>query len=185
MKFRIFPAIGLLIWLASSCVSEEKGKKMDKLPYFNLSGYLDVEMAKLDGDLVTKTSRVNGKEKTVDTTYTLDQWKAEFAAFYLADINSPSLALSYSTETNFDYLTHKLLPEAKGKVKEIKIMYVNNYPSSITFRMTDKNLFFSSATHGEFHMNLASNKLDHYSIETTQKVWFLKPTNIKVAGIVR
>lgn len=185
MKFRIVSAISILIWIASSCVSGEEGRKMEKLPYFNLSGFLDVELAKLDGDQVIKTSRVNGKEKTVDTTYTLAQWKAEFAAFYLADINSPSLALAYSTDTNFDYLTHKLLPEAKGKVKEIKIKYVNNYPSTITFRMADKNLFFSSATHGEFHMNLATNKLDHYSIETTQKVWFLKPTNIKVAGIVK
>jgi hypothetical protein len=185
MKFRIVSAISLLIWIASSCVSGEEGRKMEKLPYFNLSGFLDVELAKLDGDQVIKTSRVNGKEITVDTTYTLAQWKAEFAAFYLADINSPSLALAYSTDTNFDYLTHKLLPEAKGKVKEIKIKYVNNYPSTITFRMADNNLFFSSATHGEFHMNLATNKLDHYSIETTQKVWFLKPTNIKVAGIVK
>lgn len=185
MKFKIYLVSGLLIWLASSCVSEEKGKTMEALPYFNLSGFLDVEMAKLDGNLVTKTSRVNGIEKTVDTTFTLAQWKAEFAAFYLADINTPALALSYSTVTNFDYLIHKLLPDAKGKVKEIKIKYVNDYPSSITFRQSEKNLFFSSATHGELHMNLATNKLDHYSIETTQKVWFLKPTNLKVAGIVK
>lgn len=182
---RKYLSLGIIILILFSCVSGEEGKSMEKLPYFNLIGFIDVEIPKIDGATVIKTSRLNGEEKTVELVYTSEDWKEEFLAFYRADINSPSLARAYSTDTQFEYLIHKLLPDEKGKVQEIKIKYVSNYPSSITFHSREENLFFSTATHGEFHMNLATNRLDHYSIETTQKVWFLKPTNIKVSGIVK
>lgn len=184
MKFKNYLIFGLLIWAAFSCVSGEEGKKMEKLPYFNLKGFLDLELAKLDGAEVAKISQINGVEILVEKKYSLKDWKEEFDAFYSADINSPSLAFSYSTETETEYLIHRLLPEEKGKVKEIKIKYLKEYPSSISFKMSDENLFFSSSTSGEFHMNLATNKLDQYSVETTQKVWFLKPTTIKISGAV-
>ena len=158
---------------------------MEELPYFNLGGFLDLEITKIDGASIIKTSRINGEEKTVELVYSVQDWKEEFAAFYEADINTPSLALSYSTDAKFEYLIHELLPEATGKVKQIKVSYYKNYPSSISFKMSEKNLFFASTTLGEFHLNQNTNKLDHYSLETTQKVWFLKPTNIKVSGLVK
>lgn len=185
MKYRNYLILSALVLAVSACASGGESEKMEKLPYFNLSGLLDVEIEKIDGATVTKTSRINGEEKTVELVYTVDDWKEEFLAFYRADINSPSLARAYSTVTRYEYLIHELLPNEKGKVKEIKIKYARDYPSSITFHTSEENLFFSTSTYGEFHMNLATNKLDHYSIETTQKVWFLKPTNIKVSGIVR
>lgn len=184
MKFKKYLIFGLLIWAAFSCVSGGEGKKMEKLPYFNLSGFLDLELAKLEGAEVAKISQINGEETLSEKKYSLKEWKEEFQAFYSADINSPSLALSYSTETEGEFLIHRLLPEAKGKVKEIKIKYIKEYPSSISFKMSDENLFFSSSTSGEFQMNLANNKLDSYTIETKQKVWFLKPTTIKISGVV-
>lgn len=168
-----------------SCVTGQERNKLEKLPYFNLIGFIDVEIAKLDSAKVLKTSRINGQEKTVELVYTAEDWKEEFLAFYRADINSPSLARAYSTDTKFEYLIHKLLPGEKGKVKEIKIKYAKDYPASITFLSQEENLFYSTSTIGEFHLNLATNKLDHYSIETTQKVWFLDPTNLKVSGVVK
>ncbi|MFN3997487.1 hypothetical protein [Algoriphagus sp.] len=185
MNLKSYFTFCLIALVSFSCVTGEEGGKMEKLPYFNLIGFIDVEIAKIDGAAVTKTSRINGEEKIVDVVYSSQDWKEEFLAFYRADINAPSLARAYSTDTKHDYLIHKLSPGEKGKVKEITIKYTNDYPSSIKFRMAEENLFFSTTSHGEFYMNLATNKLDHYSIETTQKVWFLKPTNIKVAGVVK
>lgn len=185
MKFRSYLILSVLVFAFFACVSGEESKEMEQLPYFNLSGFFDVEIAKIDGASVIKTSRINGEEKTVELVYSAADWKEEFLAFYQADINSPSLARAYSTDTKYEYLIHELLPEEKGRVKDIKIKYTRDYPSSITFRSREENLFFSTSTYGEFHLNLATNKLDHYSIETTQKVWFMKPTNIKVSGIVK
>lgn len=184
MKLKTYLTFGLLIWAAFSCISQEE-KKLEKLPYFNLSGFVDLELAKLDGVTVSKISQINGEETAVEKTYSLQDWKEEFEAFYSADINSSALALSYSTETEGEYLIHRLLPEAKGKVKEIKIKYIKEYPVSVSIRTTEKNLFFSSSTIGEFYMNQATEKIDHYTIESTQKVWFLDPTHIKISGAIK
>lgn len=185
MSFKTNFKILFLALFTFSCVSGEKEGKMEKLPYFNLIGFIDLEIAKLDSANVIKTSRINGQEKTVELVYYAADWKDEFLAFYRADINSPSLARAYSTDTKFDYLIHKLLPGEKGKIKEIKIKYSKDYPASITFHSQEENLFYFTSTFGEFHLNLATKKLDHYSIETTQKVWFLSPTNLKISGVVK
>ena len=185
MKLKTYLIFGLLIWAAFSCISEEKEKALEKLPYFNLSGFVDLELAKLDGATVSKISQINGEETAVEKIYSLKDWKEEFEAFYTADINSPALVLSYSTETEGEYLIHRLLPEAKAKVKEIKIRYIKEYPISVSIRTTEKNLFFSSSTIGEFYLNQATEKIDHYTIESTQKVWFLDPTHIKISGAVK
>ena len=185
MKLKIHLTFGLLIWAAFSCVSHEEGKKLEELPYFNLRGFMDLELAKLDGAEVTKLSEIDGEETTVEKTYSLKEWKEEFEAFYSADINTPAMALSYSTETEGEYLIHRLLPDTKGKVKEIKIKYIKEYPTSVSIKTADKNLFFSTTTIADFYMNLATEKVDHYTIETTQKVWFLDPTHIKISGVVK
>lgn len=185
MKIKSIPVVVLFLISLFACDSARQEIKMEKLPYFDLKGFMDLEMAKLEGVTVSKVSRINGVEKTAEVVYSTQDWKEEFQAFYEADINKPSLALSYSTNAHYEYLIHKLLPGEKGKVKEIKIKYNNDYPSSITFRMKEENLFFSTATLGEFYLNQLTQKLDHYSIETTQKVVFMKPTNIKISGVVR
>ena len=120
----------------------------------------------------------------MDLLYTSEDWKEELAAFYEADINVPALATSYSTRTTPDQLIHELLPESKGKVKEISIRYVQNYPAWVTFKLKDENLFYSTTTLGELYMNQATGKIDHYKLETTQKVLFLSPTHIKISGVI-
>lgn len=185
MKLKFHVLFGLLFWAAFSCVSGNEGKKLEVRPYFDLKSFVNLELAKLDGVGVTKISELNGEEKMVEKTFSLPDWKEEFEVFYTADINTPALAGSYSTETAGEYLVHSLLPEAKGKVKEIRIKYIKEYPSSVTVRMGEENLFYSTTTVAEFHMNLAEEKLDHYTIESTQKVWFVDPTHVRISGVVK
>jgi hypothetical protein len=185
MKIVKIISLGLFLWTAISCVPNGDEVKLEKLPYFDLKGFLNLEIEKLDSLTVIKTSIINGVEKSQEVQYSLSDWKEEFDYFYRSDINIPSLATSYSTETISDYLVHKLLPDAKGKVKELRIRYYQNYPASISFKIKEENFFFFSSTNGNFYLNQNTGRLDHYSIETTQKVLFLKPTNIKISGIVK
>lgn len=185
MKIYQYLVIILLVGMGFSCVPSEEKIEMEKLPYFDLKSFVDLEISKLDSVLVTKTSRINGKEETMDTLYRIQDWKEEFEVFYQADINLPSLATSYSTDAKFDYLIHDLLPGEKGKVKQILVRFAGNYPGSVSFKMKDENMFFSTTTQGEFYINQLTQKLDHYTIETTQKVIFMKPTNIKIQGIIK
>jgi hypothetical protein len=185
MKVLKIMILGLFLWTAFSCIPSGEETKLDKLPYFDVKGFLNLELGKLDSVTVIKTSRINGEEKTREVLYSVRDWKEEFDYFYRADINIPSLASSYSTQTRSDYLIHKLLPDSKGKVKEISIRYFQNYPASLSFKMKEENLFFLSSTTGELYLNQNTGKLDHYLIETSQKVLFLKPTNIKISGLVK
>lgn len=183
MKIKRYFSI-LLLGAVLSCAPAKEEPTLDKLPYFDLKEFINLEISKLEGDSVLKTSEINGEEQVVDLKYASAQWKEEFAAFYEADINVPSLATAYGTRTTPDQLIHELLPEAKGKVKEISIRYVQNYPAWVTFRLKDENMFYQSSTLGEIFMNQATGKIDHYKIETTQKVLFLSPTHIKISGII-
>ena len=183
MKIKLYISF-LLLGAVLACAPTKEELALEKLPYFDLKGFLDLEISKLAGDSVLKTSEINGEEQIVDLKYASAQWKEEFAAFYEADINVPSLAIAYGTRTTPDQLIHELLPEAKGKVKEISIRYVQNYPAWVTFRLKDENMFYQSTTLGEIFMNQATGNIDHYEIETTQKVLFLSPTHIKIAGII-
>jgi hypothetical protein len=183
MKLKNYFAV-LLFGMAIGCSPKTEGPAMDKLPYFDLKSFINLELSKIAGDSVLKTSVMNGEEKVADLVYTPEDWKEEFAAFYEADINVPSLASAYSTRTTPDQLIHELLPEAKGKVKEISIRYVQNYPAWVTFKIKDENLFYSTTTLGELFMNQATGKIDQYKLETTQKVLFLAPNHIKISGFI-
>ena len=183
MKIKLYISF-LLLGAVLACAPTKEELALEKLPYFDLKEFINLEISKLEGDSVLKTSEINGEEQIVDLKYASAQWKEEFAAFYEADINVPSLAIAYGTRTTPDQLIHELLPEAKGKVKEISIRYVQNYPAWVTFRLKDENMFYQSTTLGEIFMNQATGKIDHYEIETTQKVMFLSPTHIKIAGII-
>jgi hypothetical protein len=174
----------LLLAAVLSCAPTKEEPELEKLPYFDLKSFINLELSKIEGDSVLKTSEINGEEQLVDLQYDSAQWKEEFAAFYEADINVPSLASSYSTRTTPDQLIHELLPEAKGKVKDLTIRYVQNYPAWVTFKIKDENLFYSSTTLGELFMNQATGKIDQYKLETTQKVMFLSPTHIKISGLI-
>lgn len=177
-----FAAVLLGTLLACSPNAEQPA--LEKLPYFDLKSFINLELSKIEGDSVLKTSVINGEEQVVDLLYSSEEWKKELAAFYEADINVPSLALSYSTRTTPDQLIHELLPEAKGKVKELTVRYVQNYPVWITFKIKEENLFYTSTTLGALYMNQATGKIDHYQLETTQKVLFLSPTHIKISGLI-
>ena len=185
MKIVKIVSLALFLLTSFSCVPSGEEATLEKLPYFDVKGFLNLELGKLDGVTVIKTSRINGEEKTQEVLYSLQDWKEEFDYFYQADINIPSLASSYSTQTKSDYLIHKLLPDSKGKVKEIMIRYFQNYPASVSFKMKEENLFFLSSTTGELYLNQSTGKIDHYLIETSQMVLFLKPTNIKISGLVK
>lgn len=183
MKLKNYFAV-LLFGLAIGCFPNTEEPAMDKLPYFDLKSFVNLELSEIEGDSVLKISEVNGEEQVVDLVYSAEDWKEELAAFYEADINVPSLATAYSTRTTPDQLIHELLPEAKGKVKELSIRYVQNYPSWVTFKIKDENLFYSTTTLGELYMNQATGKIDYYKLETTQKVLFLSPTHIKILGTI-
>ncbi len=186
MKFKYSLIFLFLLFGISACnVGGNNNGKLEVLPYFDLKGYMDMAIKGLEEAKVTKISRVEGVETTVDVSLTEEQWRDELAIFIEADINKTSLVSSYDTEVKNEYLIHNLFPEAKGDVKNITVSIINDEVHLITLKMAKENIFYSSVTNAELYISNVTKKLDHYSIETTQKIWFLKPNNIKIMGSLR
>ena len=188
MKIPSILTAGLLFWAAFACTPKPEAAselKMEKLPYFDLKGYIEQEIPKVDGAKVAKISRVQHQEESADVVYSVQDWKEELDIFFQADINKPSLARSYDTKTKNSYLIHTLLPGEKGKVKEITVRYDKDRPTRITVKLVEENMFYTSTTIGQVYFNVETTKLDHYSVESTQKIWFLKPNNMKIMGAVK
>lgn len=155
------------------------------MPYFDLKGFVKLEAEKLEGAKVILISRVQGKENRVEKNLSKSEWLEEFDTFIQSDINKASLYLSYDTKVKNNVLIHSLFEDSNEKVKEIKITYIDDKVISATLKSSEENLFYSTTTFAELYMNNATQKVDHYSIETTQKIWFLKPSNIKIMGAIK
>lgn len=175
----------LVLFLAVASCGEGVDKVPEKLPYFDLKGFIEIQVKNLDSSNVTLISRVQGKEVRKEATLSTADWIEEFDTFIQADINKQSLFLAYDTQVKNNVLTHSLFPESKGKLKEMKVTYIDDQVVSISLKMSEENLFYKSNTFADLYMNNATQKVDHYSIETTQKIWFLDANNIKIMGAIR
>ncbi|MDR7128637.1 hypothetical protein J2X69_000969 [Algoriphagus sp. 4150] len=176
-----FGILFLTVFGLFSCV-DETTNALEKQPYFDLKGFIESKIQEIDSVEVIKISQVQGEETQTQLTYAIKDWQEEFGIFTEADINKASLLESYETESSDDSLTHKLYPKSKGKVKYIKVMYSSDEISSISIKVAEKNLFYTSTTLAELYMNNESNLIDRYSIETTQKIWFLDANKMKILG---
>jgi|GEM_PF-273865 len=164
-----------------SCVNESTNA-LEKQPYFDLEGFIEEKIQEIDNVEVAKTSQIQGDEKQATVVYSIKNWEEEFGIFKEADINKTSLLQSYETKSSNDSLTHELFPKTKGKVKYIKVTYFEDEVSSVAIKIADDNLFYSSTTLADIYMNNATKLIDHYSIETTQKIWFMDANNMKIQG---
>lgn len=187
MRLKGLAIIAVFFCFLTSCENApgiENPDKMEVLPYFDLKGFVNQEIEKLDGRNVTKISRINGVSEQSDRITSTEEWKEELGAFFDADINKPSLIDSYTTEVEKDILIHRAKPEAKVSIQEIRVRIVNDHPVWITFKAASESMFYTSFTHGGIYMNNRENRIDHYELETTQKIWFLKPNNMKIQGAI-
>ncbi len=175
----------LLVWTSCSSPSENSKGRMEVLPYYDLKGFIEQQVDKIDSAQVVILSRINQEENQSTVTLSKAELLEELDVFIRADINKPSLVTSYTTEVARDFLIHEAMPEEKTKVKEIKVRIVDDRPVWITFKMAEENMFYSSYTIGELYINNQTDQIDHYSIETSQKIWFLKANNMKISGVIK
>ncbi|MFC3416380.1 hypothetical protein [Algoriphagus hitonicola] len=181
----LFSLVFVLLVSCENAPGVSKPGDLETLPYYDLKGLLEQEIEKLDGSLVMKTTRVNGESKKTEVNLNKEQWMDELDAFFEVDINKSSYINSFTTEVDNDELIHRLKPEEKSPVKEIRVRIVDDRPVWITFRMAKESPFYTSYTLGEIYFNNRTKTIDHYAIESTQKIWFLDANNMKIQGAVK
>ena len=188
MRISLFVVFGFVLTLLNSCENAPviaKAGELDVLPYVDKAGFVEGEISKLGNETVRKTTRINGKEEATEVTLSQEEWREELDAFFKADINKPSMVTAYSTEVNGDVLLHRLQPGEKSSIKEIKVRIIDDRPIWVTFKISKENFFYTSTIIGEIYMNQRTQKIDHYSIETTQKIMFLDANNLRIKGAVQ
>lgn len=176
-----FGILILAIFGLFSCVGEISNE-IDQDPYFDLKGFVEENIQKLDSVQVAKVSQVQGDQKEVTVVYSKQDWEEEFSIFKEADINKASMLQSYKTTSSDELLVHEALPDSKEKVKYIKVAYDNGSVSSVSIKIEDDNLFYSTTTMAAIYVNNATKLIDKYAIETTQKIWFLDENDMKIEG---
>ncbi len=170
-----------------SCQGVDSGsKEMEVLPYFDLKGFLDQELAELpDSVQMAKSSRINWEEAVTSMKMSREDIRQELEVFYEADINKPSFALSYDTRVVKKYLFHELKPGEKGRLKEMMITYIDDKVRAIKIKMKEENTFYSSTTLADIYFSGVTFNIDHYTVETTQKILFMDPNNVRYSGAIK
>lgn len=159
---------------------------MEVLPYFDLKGFIEKEIAELpDSIFVSKGARINWKEDIKTTKLSKEQIAEELEVFVKADINKPSLATAYDTEVVKRFLIHELKPDEKGELKKMTVTYGNDEVTAVELMIKKESTFYNSTTIAKLYMAANTFNIDHYSIETTQKILFMDPNNVKVTGSLR
>lgn len=177
--------ISLVGFSCSESTLEIDQPEMEVLPYFDLNGFIEKEIRELGTVKVIKNSRINGDEQSIEQEYTPEDWEKELAVFVEADINKATYVQSYTTEVDTKYLVHELKEGEKGRLKNMTITYGEDEVTQLTIKLKKESLFYTSTTTAALYFSARTFNLDHYSIETTQKVMFMSPNNIKISGVIR
>lgn len=182
MKQRFIAVLILVIIIG--CSSENKSGNQAETVYFPIKEYTEVTALKLDGRGIYKELNVNGEKETIQDTLTTEDWLKELDFFIKADISRPSLAGSYETQRSAEYLIHTLKEGEKGEIQKIVVKFEEKIIKEVSFVIKNSNMFYNSETRGAIFNQSLTGKLDHYAIQTIQKVIFLKPNKMVVNASV-
>ena len=166
------------------CVAENKKGNDSETVYFPMKDYIEVTALSLEGEGIIKELNLNGEKETIRDTLTAEKWLEELDFFIKADISRPSLAGSYETQRSPEYLIHSLKEGEKGEVQKIVVKYEDEVIKEVSFSIKNSNLFYTSETRGVIFNQSLTGKLDHFVVETMQKVIFLKPNKMIINASV-
>jgi len=158
-----------------SCNKQEKPNANNNLLYFDLKGYFEKEIDRLQevSPSINKTVSINGAKE--QKTLTITDWQKELAIFQNADINKNSWRGSFKitkqgeqsiySSDNRKIPIKKILVEQQGsKVSKISIIVNNN---NILYRSQDTLTYIPDSL---------------YEIKKQQKIRFLAQKNYLIIG---
>lgn len=103
--------------------------------------------------------------------------------FLDADLNKPAFENSYDNLSENNIIWYSLKKEENLKVKKVLIHLDNaEMPENVEIVIQEKNILFS--TEKKLNMHFTEGKLQTYSIEGTQQLAWLSPTNYKMMGVI-
>jgi hypothetical protein len=170
------------IWSCNSTPGElDKNKET---AYFPLKEFIEVQALKLDGHTIRKQVQINGQSEKIESRLTEDELIKELEFFIKADISSASLASSYETQRSEEFLIHQLKPGENGRIQKIVVKYQGDKVREISFHAKTENMIYASESRGVLSTHAETGLIDHYTIDNTQEVVFLKSNKLLIFGSV-
>jgi predicted DNA-binding antitoxin AbrB/MazE fold protein len=170
-----------------SCKSREEEPLANPIQiraYFPISEFVVEQIQLLEGSKIEKELIVN--EDLEQTTQRLDSasWRKELDWFIQMDINKASLATAYEVTEENGKTIHRLKEGEKASLKEMVVFREGQAVKEITLIAEESNTFYGSQTNARLTTDPATGVIDHYELESSQKVWFLDPNTLKVKSRV-
>lgn len=154
----------------------------DKKAYFDLTGFLDQQIALLykDSFMVMKTSSINQNTEQHEMPWT--DWRKELAVFYASDINKAAYVGKYEVDTMMVDSTEKKIIY-KSSDADFRTLLME-----VTYSLTDQNvtlIHISNYSHNIIYTNseeLYFKPLETYIIKSTQYMKLFGETTFAVKG---
>ncbi|KLT65747.1 hypothetical protein [Pedobacter sp. BMA] len=158
-----------------SCIKQEPNGANARLSYFDVKGYFNKEINRLQqtNPTVQKTVSVNGTAE--NRKLKIPDWQKELAVFTNADINKASWQGEFKI-TASNQLTIYSSANKKIPVKKILLTHQHNKLAKIVIIVESKNILFQSTD----TLTYAPDRF--YEIKKFQKIRFLKQKYYHITG---
>ncbi|WP_293785115.1 hypothetical protein [uncultured Pedobacter sp.] len=160
-----------------SCNQRKEAEANTSLVYFNIKGYFEKEISRLQklNPTVNKTVSVNGTIESKSAK--IADWTKEFAIFVNADINKTSWKGSFKT-TEKNGVAIYTSDHDKIPVKKVSITWRGREVGKIEIVIDNKNIVYRS----QDTLTYFPDSL--YSYKKQQKIRLLKDKKYAVIGIL-
>lgn len=150
-------------------------KQKNNLTYFDIKGYFDKEIHRLQKlqPKITKTVSVNDSAETRLTK--IADWKKELALFSESDINRDSWRDLFKTERKNNVIRYTTQDE-NVPVKEIRIVMHNQLPREIKIVVNNINSLYDSTDSLVYYPDSL------YFVKKSQKIRLLSEKKYEITG---
>ncbi|WP_343522416.1 hypothetical protein [Pedobacter sp.] len=158
-----------------SCKQRKEAEAKTDLQYFDIKGYFDKEISRLQklNPVVNKTVNVNGTAES--KTSKMASWAKELAIFVNADINKASWKEGFKA-TQLDGTEAYTSDNKKIPVKKVSITRNGSEIQKIEILIDNKNILYQS----QDTLTYFPDSL--YSIRKHQKIRLLKEKKYSITG---
>ena len=163
----------LYLWLIS-CSPQEKHKESTPL-YFDIAGYFNGEINRLQKANPTLTKEVVAKNKSEQKTTKITDWKIELTSFSSADINKASWRGEFKETTVANGVVYTT-ENPKIPIKKVEVLKIGETIKGIKIFKTNNNYLYNSTDTLFYYPDSL------YLIQNQQKVKLLSVKNYKVIG---
>ena len=179
IRYTSFVLLSLLLTFTAACERPVPPAADAAKGAYNLNGYLQQQIQRLQQEQPMVLKSVKTKDKSVETVETAEvDWEEELAMFQDLDLNRPTLQEYYtrtdSTLADGSTLIHyDRLPDAEAMVQHLYLrLSPSRHLEQLQAMVQDQNVLFFTRRNLQLTADPANGNLSSYGVEGTQKLIF-------------